>query len=204
MKEKRMVSQQKRKRKRSKNFRSLLSILSAAVIFSYGILSFIGCEKKPESPVPLRGKITEKKPIKTKKRISTDEKEERRDKPLYVYNPQGKRDPFRPFILATTQGKKEENVKGRTPLERYQLSQLKVVGIIWGESDHMNTAMVEDPISNGYILKRGTRIGRNNGRVIQILNDRVVVREKYRDYFGKMTSRKTSLKLHLEEEGEIQ
>ena len=198
-----MVSQQKRKR--SKIFRSLLSILSAAVIFSYGILVFTGCEKKPESSVPLRGKITEKKPIKEKKkRISKEEKEEKRDKPLYTYNPQGKRDPFRPFILATIQGKKEENVKGRTPLERYQLSQLKVVGIIWGESDHMNTAMVEDPIANGYILKRGTRVGRNNGRVIQILEDRVVVREKYRDYFGKMTSRKTSLKLHLEEEGEIQ
>ena len=192
------------KRKRNDLSRPFIAVFSAVAVFLSLTTGLVSCGTQPEPVVPVRGKVSEKKPIKeTQKKTPDKEKEIKKERPQYTYNPQGKRDPFRPFIMGTLRGKKEEPVKGRTPLETYNLSQLKLVGIVWGGDRSMNMAMMEDPLSNGYVLKRGTRVGKNQGRVVSILNDRIVIRERYRDFFGRMTSRKTSLKLHVEEEGEI-
>jgi hypothetical protein len=55
------------------------------------------------------------------------------------------------------------------------LSQLKLVGIIRASSG--NRAMVEEASGRGYVIKKGTFIGINCGRVGQILKDRVIVDE---------------------------
>ncbi|RLA93027.1 MAG: hypothetical protein DRG55_01805 [Deltaproteobacteria bacterium] len=116
--------------------------------------------------------------------------------PLFVYDPTGKRDPFRPFIKA------EEPVQPKgvvlSPLQRYDLSQLKLVAIIVGAGEER--AMVEDAEGKGYIIRRGTYIGNRFGRVKEILPDRVIVVEKYRDYLGRVRTREVVLKLHPVEE----
>ncbi len=119
--------------------------------------------------------------------------------PFFVYDPTGKRDPFRPFI------RKEVAVKPKgvvlSPLQRYDLSQLKLVAIIVGSGE--DRAMVEDSEGKGYIIKKGTYIGNKFGRVKEILSDRVIVVEKYRDYLGRVRTREVILKLHpAEEEGQ--
>jgi len=117
-------------------------------------------------------------------------------KPLFVYDPTGKRDPFRPFVKA------EEPVQPKgvvlSPLQRYDLSQLKLVAIIVGVGEER--AMVEDAEGKGYIIRRGTYIGNRFGRVKEILPDRVIVVEKYRDYLGRVRTREVVLKLHPVEE----
>src|SRR5258708_6448754 len=52
---------------------------------------------------------------------------EKEEKAIYSYNPVGKRDPFERF---TDIGKEPGGVK--TPLQEFDLGQLKLVGIIWG------------------------------------------------------------------------
>jgi hypothetical protein len=62
-----------------------------------------------------------------------------------------------------------------TPLQKVDLSQLKLSGIIRASSGHK--AMVEEASGKGYVIEKGTFIGINCGRVAQILKDRIIVDE---------------------------
>ncbi len=59
----------------------------------------------------------------------------------YIYDPMGKPDPFKPFILEVKRSKEEAD-KALQPLQRYELSQLKLVAIIWNIANPR--ALVED------------------------------------------------------------
>jgi type IV pilus assembly protein PilP len=105
------------------------------------------------------------------------------------YAPTGKRDPFQPFTLkgpATA----SENL---SPLERYDVGQFKLVAIIWDIREPR--AMVEDSASLGYILKVGTPIGTNSGKVKAITPTEVVVEENYVDFYGARKTREVSMQL---------
>ena len=95
------------------------------------------------------------------------------------YNPAGRRDPFRPFTLDI----RPEVRTQWTPLQRYELGQLSVVGTVWELSPPR--AMVEDSVGMGYIVTVGTPIGRNGGVVTAIEPQRVVVEERVLDFYGK-------------------
>ena len=114
------------------------------------------------------------------------------------YNPKGKVDPFEPLfkqqtVVAKTSKKKRKKRVPRTPLERIDLSQLKLVAIVLAESG--NRAMVEESSGKGYIIAKGTYIGTNAGKVTQIQKHRVIVAEEVEDVMGNVSIRKTELKL---------
>lgn len=101
-----------------------------------------------------------------------------------LYNPEGKIDPFVPLFkeksAAVKSAKTVKKGKGKicipfTPLQKIDLSQLKLVGIIRAQSN--NRAMVEEASGKGYVIKKGTYIGINCGMVGEILKDRVIVDE---------------------------
>ncbi|HEY8368344.1 MAG TPA: pilus assembly protein PilP [Thermodesulfobacteriota bacterium] len=108
------------------------------------------------------------------------------------YDPSGKRDPFRPYLtsaeLAARRAKEQ-----LSPLERLELSQLKLVAVIWG--GRQNHAMVEDPAGVGYVLRVGTKIGPNGGRVARITPDAVYVEESFRDAAGSVLTNQYTLRL---------
>jgi type IV pilus assembly protein PilP len=113
-----------------------------------------------------------------------------------MYNPAGKIDPFEPLFREKpliTKKKKEIKRIPRTPLERIDLSQLKLVGIILASSG--NRALVEESSGKGYVVKPGTYIGTNGGKIVQIEKEIVTVEEKFEDVFGKIQTRKKELKL---------
>lgn len=93
----------------------------------------------------------------------------------YVFNPVGKTDPFQPYIGAI----QTDRERPQTPLEKYQISQLTLTGVIWGLANSM--AMVEDPSGKGYVVKVGTPIGKNMGKVIEIQQNKLVILEQYVD-----------------------
>ncbi|GIW44159.1 MAG: hypothetical protein KatS3mg077_1441 [Candidatus Binatia bacterium] len=96
------------------------------------------------------------------------------------YNPVGRRDPFRPFLLDLRR-REPENVE-LTPLQRYELGQLTVVGTMWELQPPR--AMVEDGAGMGFIVTIGTPIGRNGGVVTAIEPRRVIVEERTVDFYG--------------------
>ena len=112
----------------------------------------------------------------------------------YVYDPTGKRDPFQPFIAAQTPVKPVGEEIPATPLQKYDLSQLKLVAIIVGTGE--GSAMVEDSEGKGYIIKKGVYVGTNFGKVKTVLKDRVIIEERYKDYTGQVKEKEIILKLH--------
>lgn len=118
------------------------------------------------------------------------------------YSPAGKVDPFLPLFeeqpaapeeTADAQKQKKKRRMPLTPLERVDLSQLKLVGIIQAPSG--NKALVEEASGKGYIIKKGTFIGIRAGRVLEIQKDRVVVEEEVENVLGQFTLETKELKL---------
>lgn len=113
----------------------------------------------------------------------------------YRYDPTGKPDPFRSFI-------KREIELGpaiTSPLERFDLSQLEVTAIIWGTE--RRRALVRDPAGKGYVVQAGTAIGKNKGRVIEIFDNMVLVKETYVDFRDRATTKEVELRLYENQGG---
>ena len=117
-----------------------------------------------------------------------------------VENPQpaaavvGRRDPFRPTTLnVRTTVRRRENL---SPLERFELGQLKLVAIIWNIKNP--TAMVEDATGLGYTVKVGTPIGSNDGQVKKIGPDALLIEEEFIDLYGAKKRREVSMRLAVE------
>jgi type IV pilus assembly protein PilP len=113
-----------------------------------------------------------------------------------AYDATGKIDPFEPLfrekpVFVKKPGKKPRI--RRTPLERIDLSQLKLVGIILASSG--NRALVEESSGKGYVIKKGTYIGVNYGKVVKIKKEKVIVEEEFEDVFGKSKLRQREIKL---------
>lgn len=107
------------------------------------------------------------------------------------YSPAGRRDPFEPLALrAKVSRRHRENL---TPLERYELGQLRLVGIVWDVKDPR--AMIEDAAGLGYTVKLGTPIGPSDGKVKAIKANEVVIEEIYVDFYGARKLRQVSMRL---------
>lgn len=113
----------------------------------------------------------------------------------YAYSPIGKRDPFRSFF---EEFQNEAGGDELTELQRYEVDQLKLVGIVTGRATPY--AMVEDPNAKGHTLTRGTLIGKNWGRVATITPECVVIKEEYRDYTGRKVTNSISMCIEKAEE----
>lgn len=129
----------------------------------------------------------------------TEKKEgEKKEEAEYTYNPLGKPDPFRPFIQISASKEYSRKVP-LTPLQKYEISQLMLVAII--VTPEGNIALVEDSTGKGYFLKKGTEIGKNDGKVKQILKDKIIIEEVYEDIFGQKKINEISLFLYRVGEG---
>lgn len=100
----------------------------------------------------------------------------------FSYDPVGKRDPFRSFVL---ERQRQLSDHERGPLEQFDLNQLEVTGVVW--ETNRPRAMIEDPSGRGYIVQEGTAIGKNSGFVVRIDDQTVLVRETYVDFLGEAT-----------------
>ncbi len=114
------------------------------------------------------------------------------------YNPKGKIDPFEPLLreegaqvaAGPVLRKKREP---QSPLEKIDLGQLKLVAIIGAKSG--NRALVEESSGKGYIVKEGTYVGLNSGKVVAINLDKVMIEEEYEDAYGKTIVKKKEITL---------
>jgi type IV pilus assembly protein PilP len=114
------------------------------------------------------------------------------------YNPKGKVDPFEallrdesvPTVTSKLKAKKREP---QSPLEKIDLGQLKLVAIIAASSG--NRALVEESSGKGYILREGTYVGLNSGKVVDITIDKVMVEEEFEDAYGKTITQKKEITL---------
>lgn len=115
----------------------------------------------------------------------------------YFYDPTGKRDPFRSFQF-DDEGKQDE-AKTFGPLSDFELGQLELSAVIW---DHNNPrALILDPGGRSYIVREGSQIGKNNGQVIHIDDNLVLVKETYENFAGERTTKDVELRIRLSQGG---
>jgi type IV pilus assembly protein PilP len=115
-----------------------------------------------------------------------------------LYDPKGKADPFEPLLrdesVSSGAGKLvRKQREPQSPLEKIDLGQLKLVAIITAPSG--NLAMVQESSGKGYILRKGTYIGLNSGKVVDIAKDKVMVEEEFEDIYGKTITQKTEINI---------
>ncbi len=112
----------------------------------------------------------------------------------YTYDPKSRRDPFQSIIKMI----KNERARAELPpLQRFELRDLKLLGIIWGGYGYH--AMVQTPDGKGYTVKEGTLVGINNGVIKGISEKRIVVSEPTVDFVGKKTTREVEILLRPNE-----
>lgn len=114
------------------------------------------------------------------------------------YNPKGRIDPFEPLLReegaqASTTPVLRKKREPQSPLEKIDLGQLKLVAIIGASSG--NRALVEESSGKGYIVKEGTYVGLNSGKVVAINLDKVMIEEEYEDAYGKTIVKKKEITL---------
>jgi Tfp pilus assembly protein PilP len=114
----------------------------------------------------------------------------------FVYNAVGRRDPFRSFILDRLH---EDEAETKGPLEEYDLSQLEVAGLVW--KAEKRRALVIDPSGQGYVVEEGDKIGKNNGRVLEIGDSSMRVREEYVDFHGEATTKEIQMRIRQSQGG---
>ncbi len=114
----------------------------------------------------------------------------------FAYNPVGRRDPFRSFVLDRLM---ENETATKGPLEEYDLAQLEVAGLVW--KAEKRRALVIDPSGQGYVVEEGDKIGKNNGRVLDIGDSSMRVREEYVDFHGEATTKEIDMRIRQSQGG---
>ena len=115
----------------------------------------------------------------------------------HSYDPSGRRDPFAPVLQQLGLGPIDPLLP---PLQRVGLTEMNLIAVVWGAYGH--TAMVQTPDGNGYTVRRGTRIGPNNGVVSAVTDKGIVVQERFTDVYGSKQEREYVKLLHPKEGAE--
>ncbi len=113
----------------------------------------------------------------------------------YFYDPRNKRDPFR--SIRYMNANKEEKDFG--PLGDFELSQLEISAVIWDAGNPR--ALILDPGGRSYIVQEGSAIGKNNGQVIHIGDNLILVEETYENFAGERTTKDVELRIRLSQGG---
>jgi type IV pilus assembly protein PilP len=125
----------------------------------------------------------------------------------YVSANESMRDPFEPFyqqrhadeITAvenegwTKEMEAEIKNRNREELEQFELDSLRMVGTL--ENADENWAIVSDPSNTVHRVRVGNYLGRNIGKIINIFEDRVELREIVQDSNGRWDERQAAIAL---------
>ena len=116
------------------------------------------------------------------------------------------RDPFEPFYQQrqdevidvkdtglTKEMEAEIKNRNREELEQFELDSLRMVGTL--ENADENWAIINDPDNTVHRVKVGNYMGRNIGKIINIFEDRVELREIIQDSNGRWDERQAAIVL---------
>ncbi len=112
------------------------------------------------------------------------------------------RDPFESYLTVLERQSKQRLESHRSagaghdpePLEAFDIGALRLVAIMQMGSN--KAAMVEDPEGKGYVVRAGSYIGRDNGRIENITARSVEIMEDEFTATGEIVKRKAVLTLN--------
>jgi type IV pilus assembly protein PilP len=168
---------------------SLVVWILAAVSLSAG---GFGCSKEPAAPQPVV-KRQAPKPEAKAPAAPAAEAPAKKAAEVALYDSRGKRDPFVSFIRIEDRRKAAAGIASLPPLQRYDLGELKFVGVIWTKTGARG--LVEDAEGKGYSVTVGTRIGRSGGVVSRITGKEILVREEFVGNRGEKIVKESGIQL---------
>ena len=111
----------------------------------------------------------------------------------FIFDSTGKRDPFFPFDFSP-----KIDLKNKSPLERFSLGQLKLTAVLEGFDQPQ--AIVETTDGKGFTVKKGMKIGTDNGIVVEIQPTKLLILESSVDFAGEKRNRTVELKLRTQDQ----
>ncbi len=120
---------------------------------------------------------------KRSKKVAPPQAKPEKKEVAFAYVAEGRRDPFVPLSRIKKPMSASDN-EPATPLQSYDIAQFRLAGVIVGKGEAK--AMVIAPDGKSYVLARGVKIGKNNGVVVDINSEAILVKEKYYDYSGNV------------------
>jgi len=157
-----------------------LNFIGSLLLMAF-LLSLSGCSEEAPLPKKATVKKTQQQVPEKKRVLQPEPPEPEPTAPKYVYDSAGRRDPFLPLMQIRTPV--ANSGQPLTPLQKFDLGQFRLIGVITGRNEPM--AMVMAPGGKAYVLKRGVKIGKNDGRVTDIREDTVVIEERFYDFAGQ-------------------
>lgn len=112
----------------------------------------------------------------------------------YTYDPKSRREPFQSLTRLV---KIDKTRLEMPPLQRVQLSDLKLLGIMWGGYGYYG--LVRTPDGKGYTVKEGMLMGTNNGVISAITDKAVIVSEPSIDIAGNKSTKDVEILLRPKE-----
>lgn len=160
------------------------ALFMAAIVLSCDIIAHAETKK---------AELRHSEPVETAKNIHAAAKET----DFYEYSAGSRRDPFMTLIVKEEEKKPVETlVKGLRPLERYAVSEFKLIGVLWENTKYY--AAITLPDGKSYTIEEGMKLGLHAGKVHKITKDSVIIREHVKDQRGRLSPRDTILKLRME------
>ncbi len=101
----------------------------------------------------------------------------------FSYSSIGKRDPFRSYLADIQESQLSGATRKLEETEKFELDQYRLTGLVTATAQPK--ALVEDPAGKGHVLRLGSRLGKNGGRVTRITNHAIIVTEEFRDPTGQ-------------------
>jgi Tfp pilus assembly protein PilP len=169
------------------NLKILLYLLVLPTIFG-----FWGCGGKEQTG----NKLPVQKPKTEAVEVMPSQKEEKVEREVYNYEAKGRRDPFMSLVAVAKE--KPRRRKGATPIENYDVDEIKLSAIVWDNRQHY--ALITLPDGKSYTVREGMILGLYNGKVEEITKNSVLIREHIKDYRGQLKTKDTLLKLRKEGE----
>ena len=158
------------------------------------ILPFAGCKKEQANVIkPMAEKV---KTEEVKKDTKESEEAKKVEKEEYLYDSKGRRDPF--LSLVTIVKQKPAKKKGATPIESFDLEEIKLLAIARDKNKYYALIMLPD--RKTFTITEGMILGLQGGKVEKITENVVTITEYVKDYRGNIKPKDTVLKLHKGEE----
>lgn len=120
----------------------------------------------------------------------------------YRYEARGRRDPFESILKdqpTIGPGPFDPDPKRqREPLEKFDLSSLQLMGIVWGGLGRR--AVIKAPDGKGYFVRVGMYMGQHAGQVVAVENDRLVIKEQHMNMKGNIIDKILTIPIRRKEQ----
>ena len=174
------------------------------MVFVISLILFVGCFPKYQSRV---SDVSKKNAQKTNEILAKIQKRVNPKKDDFVYTSDDLPDPFQSIFdkkitevtnIVTPDIRTIGNVTKISELQRFDIDELKLVGLIYGTTSNDRRALLKDPTGKTHQVKERDLVGKNFGRISSIKKDRIIINEETYEITGKRIVKRIPIKLEEE------